>query len=73
MPFRLLFHYVVILYGVTYRSKNEQEKHLFQVRSLSLVERAYLKTKKSLNANAKGMGWKIYGLRSNVPSMRIEY
>lgn len=63
---------MVLLIG----QKNEQEKHLFQVRSLSLVERAYLKTKKSLNANAKGMGWKIYGvygLRSNVPSMRIEY
>lgn len=63
---------MVLLIG----QKNEQEKHLFQVRSLSLVERAYLKMKKSLNANAKGIGWKIYGvygLRSNVPSMRIEY
>ena len=63
---------MVLLIG----QKNEQEKHLFQVRSLSLVERAYLKTKKYLNANAKGMRWNIdgvYGLRSNMPSMRIEY
>ena len=34
---------MVLLIG----QKNEQGKHLFQVRSLFLVERAYLKTKKS--------------------------
>lgn len=76
MPFRLLFHYVVILYGVTYRSKKRTGETLVSS-SLALPGRASLpQNEKSLNANAKGMGWKIYGLyglRSNVPSMRIEY